>query len=92
MALIETAPQSSDCENNFRMACAAELEAINSYRDLRKQVYIREDFPVGIKEDLIRRLDEIIQDEENHFGSLLFCLNLINPTSMQHVDDGAKGA
>lgn len=92
MSLIETAPISSSCENNLRMACAAELEAINSYRDLRDQVYRRENFPAGTKEDILRRLDEIIKDEENHFGSLLFCLNLIDPDSMQNVDSGAKGA
>ena len=92
MALVETAPHSLDCENNFRMACASELDAINLYKDLRDQVYHRDEFPAGVKEDLIRRLDEIIKDEEQHFGSLLFCLNSLNPGAMQNVDSGAKGA
>lgn len=92
MALVETASHSPVCENNFRMACADELAAINNYRDLRNQVYHREDFPAGIKEDLLRRLDEIIKDEENHLGSLLFCLNVLDPVFMQNVDSGAKGA
>ena len=91
MALVETAPHSTDLENNLRMACADELSAQTLYRDLRNQVYNR-DLPDHIKSDLIRRLDEIIKDEEQHTGSLLFCLNLLNPETTKNMDAGAKGA
>ena len=92
MALIETNPISYDCENNLRMACASELDAQKTYRELRNQVYHKEDFPAGVKEDIIRRLNEIIKDEEEHLGSLLACLNMMNPEAMQNIDNGAKGA
>ena len=92
MALIDTAPVTSDLENRFRMACADELAAQTLYRDLRNNVYHRDDFPSHIKEDIIRRLDEIIKDEEEHTGSLLFCLNLLNPDIARNMDNGAKGA
>jgi rubrerythrin len=92
MALIDTAPVTSDLENRFRMACADELGAQTLYRELRNTVYHREEIPSHIKEDLIRRLDEIIKDEEEHTGSLLFCLNLLNPDIARNMDNGAKGA
>lgn len=92
MALIDTAPVTSDIENRFRMACADELAAQTLYRELRNSVYHRDDIPSHIKEDLIRRLDEIIKDEEEHTGSLLFCLNLLNPDIARNMDNGAKGA
>ena len=92
MALIDTAPVTSDLENRFRMACADELAAQTLYRELRNTVYHREEIPSHIKEDLIRRLDEIIKDEEEHTGSLLFCLNLLNQDIARNMDNGAKGA
>ena len=92
MALIETAPITSDIENRFRMACADELAAQTLYRELRNNIYHREELPSHVKEDIIRRLDEIIKDEEEHFGSLLFCLNILNPDTMKNIDAGAKGA
>lgn len=92
MALIDTAPVTSDIENRFRMACADELAAQTLYRELRNNVYHRDEIPSHIKEDLIRRLDEIIKDEEEHTGSLLFCLNLLNPDIARNMDNGAKGA
>ena len=88
MALIETSPISKDCENNLRMACADEFAAINLYRELKEQFL---NSSVLDKEDIIKRLDEIIKDEEQHFGSLLFCLNLLNPESMQNINKGSKG-
>jgi rubrerythrin len=91
MALVETSPHSFDCENNIRMACADELAAQNNYRDLRKQIYSNDIIAPYIKEDILRRLDEIIKEEEQHFGSLLFCLNLLDPVSMQNIDNGSKG-
>lgn len=92
MALIDTAPINSDLENRLRLACADELSAQTLYRDLRNNVYHRDEIPSHIKEDLIRRLDEIIKDEEEHTGSLLFCLNLLNPDIARNMDNGAKGA
>ena len=92
MALIETAPITSDIENRLRMACADELGAQTLYRELRNNIYHRDELPSHVKEDLIRRLDEIIKDEEEHFGSLLFCLNILNPDTMKNIDAGAKGA
>ena len=92
MALIETAPKTSDIENKLRMACADELGAQTLYRELRNNIYHRDELPSHVKEDLIRRLDEIIKDEEEHFGSLLFCLNILNPDTMKNIDAGAKGA
>ena len=92
MALIETSPKSPDIENNIRMACADELSAQVTYRDLKSQIQSREDISAPVKDDLIQRLDEIIKDEEEHFGSLLFCLNLLNPKAMQNVNNGSKGA
>lgn len=92
MALIDTAPVTSDIENRFRMACADELAAQTLYRELRNNVYHREEIPSHVKEDLIRRLDEIIKDEEEHLGSLLFCLNYLNPDATRNMDNGAKGA
>ena len=92
MAMIETAPVTSDIENRLRMACADELGAQTLYRDLRNNIYHREEIPSHVKEDILRRLDEIIKDEEEHFGSLLFCLSTINPESMKNFDAGAKGA
>lgn len=89
MALIETAPNSPDIENNIRMACADELAAQALYRDLKEQV---RNSSSPDKEDIIKRLDEIIKDEEEHFGSLLFCLNLLNPEAMKNVNNGSKGA
>ena len=92
MALIDTAPVTSDIENRFRMACADELAAQTLYRELRNNVYHREEIPSHVKEDLIRRLDEIIKDEEEHLGSLLFCLNYLNLDATRNMDNGAKGA
>lgn len=92
MALIDTAPINSDLENRLRLACADELSAQTLYRDLRNTVYHRDDLPSHVKEDLIRRLHEIIKDEEEHTGSLLFCLNLLNPDIARNMDNGAKGA
>lgn len=92
MALIETAPNSPNIENNIRMACADELAAQSLYRDLKSQVQSREDLPPADREAIIKRLDEIIKDEEEHFGSLLFCINLLNPKSMINVNNGSKGA
>jgi len=91
MALVETAPRSTDYENNFRMACADELAAQTLYRDLRTQIQGRENISSHIKEDILRRLNEIIKDEEEHLGSLLYCINLLNPDSMMNMDKGAKG-
>jgi len=92
MALIDTAPNSYDCDNNLRMAVAEELSAQKSYRELREKVYAKDDFPAGVKEEVLRRLNEIIKDEEHHVGSLLFCLNLINPELAQNMADGANRA
>lgn len=92
MAFIDTAPINSDLENRLRLACADELSAQTLYRDLRNNVYYKEDILPYIKEDIIRRLDEIIKDEEEHTGSLLFCLNLLNPNIAKNMDNGAKGA
>jgi rubrerythrin len=90
MALIDTA-LSYDCDNNLRMAIVEELGATKSYRELREKIYIADSFPAGVKEELLRRLNEIIKDEENHIGSLLFCLNLINPDASKNMNDGANG-
>lgn len=92
MALIDTAPTSTDIENNLRMLIAEELAAQKSYREFRTQIYHREGFPAGTKEDLLRRIDEIIRDEEQHVGSLLFCLNLLNPETSKNMANGANGA
>ena len=92
MALIDTAPVTSDLENRLRMACADELAAQTLYRDLKNNVHHREDIPSHVKDDIIRRLNEIIKDEEEHTGSLLFCLNLLNPDIARNMDNGAKGA
>ena len=89
MALVETAPKSSSIENNIRLACASELDAQAAYRDLRTQV---ESSDLPDRDDIVKRLDEIIKDEEQHFGSLLFCLNLLNPDCMKNVNSGSKGA
>ena len=91
MALVDTAPKSSDIENNLRMACADELSAQNLYRDLKNQVFNRE-LPMNVKDDILRRLNEIIKDEEEHFGSLLFCINLLNPETTTNMNNGAVGA
>lgn len=91
MALVDTAPKSYDCENNLRLACADELSAQSAYRELRQQIQHKEEIPSHIKEDILRRLNEIIKDEEQHLGSLLACINLLNPDTMLNVDAGAKG-
>ena len=90
MALIDTAPV-YDCENNLRMACADELNAQKQYREIKRMFQERE-YPEHIKNDILRRLDEIIKDEDQHLGSLMYCLNLLNPSAMQEIDNGAKGA
>ena len=92
MALIDTAPATSDIENRFRMACADELAASTLYRELRESVYYRDELPSHIKEDLIRRLNEIIKDEEEHLGNLLYCINLLNPDAAKNMQSGATGA
>lgn len=92
MALINTSPDSSDCENNFRMALAEELGAQKTYRELRNQIYYKDGFPPNVKEELLRRLDEIIKDEEQHSGSLLFCLNLLNPEFTKNMHNGSTGS
>ena len=89
--LVDTATTGYDCDNNFRKAVIEEIAATTSYRELRQRVYEKTDFPEGVKEDILRRLNEIIKDEENHIGSLLFCLNLINPELAQNMSDGANG-
>lgn len=91
MALVETAPKSKDCENNLRMACADELAAQTLYRDLKEQVK-NSSLPFEAKEEIVARLAEIIKDEEEHLGSLLYCLNLLNPETMGNVNAGSKGA
>lgn len=91
MALIDTAP-TSDFENNLRMLIAEEFSAQKAYRELRKQIYHREDFPSGVKEDLLKRISEIIKDEEQHAGNLLFCLNLLDPETAKNMANGANGA
>lgn len=92
MALIETAPNSESCENNLRMACADEFAAINLYKDLKAKLQTDGNISADKTEEIIKRLDEIIKDEENHFGSLLYCINLLNPESMKNIDAGSKGA
>ena len=92
MALVETAPHSEHCENNIRMACADEFAAINLYKDLKEQIKQDGNVSADITEEILARLDEIIKDEENHFGSLLYCLNLLNPESIKNIDAGSKGA
>jgi bacterioferritin (cytochrome b1) len=92
MALVDTAPKSSDCENNLRMACADELSAQVSYREIRTQIQHRDNIPSDVKEEILRRLNEIIKDEEEHTGSLLFCLNLLNSEFAKNMNNGANVA
>jgi hypothetical protein len=92
MALVDTSVKHYKCEDNFRLLMADELAAQVNYRELRESIYHKDDLPSDIKSELIRRLDEIIKDEEQHLGSLLFCLNLLNPTAMENVHNGSNGA
>lgn len=90
MALVETASKDTSIENQFRMACADELAAQGLYKDLKRRCEFS-DIPDHIKDDILRRLQEIIKDEEQHFGSLLYCLTLLDPDFATNSEAGVHG-
>lgn len=45
----------------------------------------------GLDAELVKRLEEIRQDELNHAGSLLYCIGLLDKETMVHYDKGYDG-
>jgi rubrerythrin len=80
---------STDLIDEIKIACMEELQAQATYKKLREHI-LQADEPF-VKEELLKRIDEIIADEEQHLGSLLYCLNLVDSNIMKNIDKGIKG-
>lgn len=92
MALIDTNPKCNDLDNKLRLACADELGAQTLYREMLKFVESKQDISFEVKEQIVERLKEVIKDEEEHVGILLYCINLVNPETTENMNNGVKGA
>jgi len=89
----------------FKLAMMEELSASNTYAELLHKVdnelrYMcnDENCPADIKAQMIqlkneleRRVKEILKDEEQHFGSLLYCLNKLAPEIADNMNAGVQG-
>lgn len=79
----------TDLIDEIKIACIEELQAQATYKKIKE--HILQHYDILVKEELLKRINEIIIDEEQHLGSLLYCLNLVDPNIMKNIDKGIKG-
>ena len=68
---------------SIRFSIASEFEAIQIYEQIKEAID-------NVHAQTI--LDEIIGDEKEHVGNFLHLMKLLEPTEIEHYDEGKKEA
>jgi rubrerythrin len=77
-------------QSMLKQAMAEELAAQNSYQAMLEALY-GADFPINRKKEIIDRITEIADDEEQHFGSLHAIMKMIDKGYENNIKAGEKG-
>jgi rubrerythrin len=79
-----------EMQSMLKQAMAEELAAQNSYQSMLGALHSA-DFPISKKKEIIDRIIEIADDEEQHFGSLHAIMKMIDQGYENNIKAGEKG-